>query len=247
MNNNRDQSDKKTIQRAIEIYQKEGIRSLASSARDFVHYDIFKPIKTYIMGIGDQYQLIGPDEIYSDSFYEKRRQDPWRSEANHVGNVLYRMFEPQSVIDFGCAVGSHLEPFYKRGVEVQGVEAHEAAIENAVIPQEHILQHDLREPFEVSKKYDLAISIEVAEHIPERFSDTFVSTISKSSNTIVLTAAQPGQGGDHHVNEQPKSYWVQKFEKRGFIHDEEQAKTLAQLLEVEHSDWVKDNLLLFKR
>jgi hypothetical protein len=33
---------------------------------------------------------------------------------------------------------------------------------------------------------------------------------------VIATHAFPGQGGHHHVNEQPYSYWVQKFAEYGF-------------------------------
>ena len=45
---------------------------------------------------------------------------------------------------------------------------------------------------------------------------------------VAMTFATPGQGGHHHVNEQPESYWLAKFAAAGFEHvPEETAKMRA--------------------
>jgi len=239
-------SDQSILGKALYVYKKEGFKSLLLRARDFVAYDLWKPVRTQIMGLGDRYKIVGPDTIYKSEYYAKRRKDPWRSEANQIGEVLGSHFEPKSVIDFGCAIGAHLEPFNESGITVQGIEGNEKAIEQAVIPKGLITKHDLREPYEPSKKYDLAISIEVAEHIPSEFDDIYVNTICNSAKRVVITAAPPGQGGTHHINEQPKEYWVKKFDSQGFSLDQKTTEQLANKFEVSNSTWVEENLLVFE-
>ncbi len=59
-------------------------------------------------------------------------------------------------------------------------------------------------------------SLEVAEHIPEQAADTFIDSLTRHGRLILFSAATPGQGGEHHVNEQPPRYWQAKFAARGF-------------------------------
>lgn len=238
--------DQSLLNRALTLYRTEGPGSLLKGAHDFAKYDVWKPVRTRITGFADRHGLVGPDEVYPVDYYLKRKRNPWRTEANHVGEVLNDQFAPRSVIDFGCAVGAHLEPFHEAGIEVRGVEGSKKAIEHAVIPQRKIVHHDLREKYDASRTYDLALSIEVAEHIPEKFSDTYVSTICEAGDVVVITAAPPGQGGTHHVNEQPPTYWIDKFEERGHTYDDELTESLSNSFEVDNSDWVKNNLLVFK-
>ncbi|MFC6733727.1 glycosyltransferase domain-containing protein [Haladaptatus sp. GCM10025893] len=159
-----------------------------------IKQNVLKPIYDYVLEIGDRYGVLGPNQIYKENYYQKRRHDPFRSEAHHIAKVFKYEFEPKSVVDFGCAIGAYLEPFYTDGIRVKGVEGNNAAIEHAVIPSELIEIHDLRERFSTEELYDLVISIEVAEHISERYADNFVDTLTTAGSTVVLTAAPPEQG-----------------------------------------------------
>lgn len=195
----------------------------------------------------DHIGIIGPDEIYSAEYYKKRREDPWRADAHSIARGLNDEFNPESIIDFGCAIGAHLEPFYNSGIDVRGVEGSSSALEYAVIPTEFIDQHDLREPYGTSKNFDLVISFEVAEHIPEQYADNFVDTLTDAGDLIIMTAAEPGQAGTHHVNNQPRKYWIEKLEKRGFIHDEGSVSRLQETVDVEKTHWVLENLFVFQK
>src|SRR5690606_34222821 len=75
---------------------------------------------------------------------------------------------------------------------------------------------DLTKKLELNKKYDMAISLEVAEHLPESAADTFVESLTSHASIILFSAAIPQQGGQYHVNEQWPNYWNEKFKKRGF-------------------------------
>jgi hypothetical protein len=70
------------------------------------------------------------------------------------------------------------------------------------------------------RTFDVAITMEVAEHLPETSADHFVMLLTSLSNLIVFTAAPPGQHGIDHINEQPPSYWISRFQEHDFEHDE---------------------------
>lgn len=210
-------------------------------------YQGYRGWKKRTLTAADRWRLVGPDQIYDDDYFRKRQLDPWRSEANHIGTVLREEFEPNSVIDFGCAIGAHLEPFHENGIEIHGVEGAEKAIEYAVVPPEQITRHDLRDYYSTANHYDLALSFEVAEHIPEQYAGTFADSLADASDCVVITAAPPGQSGTHHVNLQPRSYWKAKFRQRGFQYDEEQVKTLRSQIQVEQTTWISKNIFVFRK
>lgn len=67
---------------------------------------------------------------------------------------------------------------------------------------------------------DVAISTEVAEHLPEACADRFLDVLTTISDNVVLTAAQadtPHSSTDH-VNEQPPSYCINKMNARGYTY-----------------------------
>jgi SAM-dependent methyltransferase len=72
---------------------------------------------------------------------------------------------------------------------------------------------------DLDAKADLAYCFEVAEHLPEALGDRLVTFLSGCAKTVAFTAAAPGQGGQGHVNEQPKRYWIARFEAAGMEHD----------------------------
>ena len=123
----------------------------------------------------------------------------------------------QSVIDIGCGRGVWLDEFKKLGVvKVKGRDGPWVQGANPLINDVEFEATDLSTPYTEPKKFDLAMTLEVAEHIDEENADTFVDSLAKLSDTIMFSAAIEGQGGQHHVNERPLAYWIKKFAKHGF-------------------------------
>ena len=63
---------------------------------------------------------------------------------------------------------------------------------------------------------DLAICLEVVEHLPPNIATSLVAKLAEASKFVVFSAAQPGQGGTYHINERPIEYWVEEFAKHNF-------------------------------
>jgi SAM-dependent methyltransferase len=133
----------------------------------------------------------------------------------HVKNFL----EPVSVIDIGCGVGEWLKAYQDMGVkEILGIDGHYLDLDKIVIPKERFMAKDISKPIsDIDRKFDLTISLEVAEHIESSKVNTYMDNITKFSDVVLFSAAIPLQGGTHHVNEQWPSYWVELFKQRGFI------------------------------
>ena len=55
----------------------------------------------------------------------------------------------------------------------------------------------------------------MAEHLPQELGDRLVAFVAGLAPIIVFSAAQPGQGGLAHINEQPLAYWRDRFAESG--------------------------------
>lgn len=159
--------------------------------------------------------------FYSKSFYQR---DYVRTQlsAEAVTTLLWQALsrdglELRSVIDIGCGRGVWLDEFSKRGAtRIKGRDGPWVLKANPLVSRDRFEPTDLSQSFCENQKYDLAMSLEVAEHLDEGRADVFVASLAGLSDTIMFSAAIGGQGGQHHVNEQPLSYWVAKFETHGF-------------------------------
>ena len=136
---------------------------------------------------------------------------------------LIDLFSPQSVVDFGCGIGTFLNIFIREGVtDVLGLDGPWV---NRNLLKENISENkfkavNLENPISLDKKYDLAISLEVAEHLDEAKAPVMVDNLVHASDLIVFSAAIPYQGGQNHINEQWPAYWIKLFAQHGYTaHD----------------------------
>lgn len=79
------------------------------------------------------------------------------------------------------------------------------------------MEHDLSEDPRLTKKYDLAISLEVVEHLSSESANMFIACFTNMSDIVLFSAAIPGQGGENHINEQWPEYWSGLFNERGYV------------------------------
>lgn len=167
-------------------------------------------------------------------------------QAQALAQVLTQLYHPKSVIDLGCGTGLYLAPFdcAKRGLDVS-LEAFKPEVCQAA---KCMCYRDLSQPIEYPQKYDLALCLEVVEHIGSEHADTLVENICRSSDTIILTAAPPGQAGLNHVNCQPQAYWEAKFAAHGLKRDyHDECAIVVFVSRTPHTFWLIRNLMVFKR
>lgn len=121
-----------------------------------------------------------------------------------------------SVIDVGCASGGWLREFAERGAEILGIDG-EYARSSLVIPESAFVAHDLTRPLPPHlSRYKLAVCLEVAEHLPSDRGPSLVSELATLSDSVLFSAAIPGQTGEHHVNLRWQSYWMELFQAQGY-------------------------------
>jgi SAM-dependent methyltransferase len=127
------------------------------------------------------------------------------------------LFPVTSVLDVGCGLGTWLSVFIEAGVkDVFGIDGDHVDQSKLFIVEERFFIHDLRTPFDLKRKFDLVLSLEVAEHLPIESAEILISSLCAHSDRIVFSAAIPGQGGQNHLNEQWSGYWQEIFDQHGY-------------------------------
>jgi len=155
---------------------------------------------------------------YSSDFYNEMKDSNMESAKIVVPLVLSYLDGVDSMIDIGCGTGIWTKVFKDNGVkEVMGVDGSWVKEDSLLIKKDEFIQKDLSTKLGVDKKFDLAISLEVAEHIEKSSADIFVDNLVNLAPVILFSAAIPLQGGTHHINEQWPSYWEEKFNERGYV------------------------------
>lgn len=154
--------------------------------------------------------------VYDDTFY-KNRNEQTKYAARKIINILFDYFEVESAIDIGCGVGTWLNELKNQGIKkVKGLDGDYVNRKYLVIDNNEFVPTDISDTINVKEKYDLAISLEVAEHLPIERAKSFVSDLCKMSDVVMFSAAIKFQGGDNHINEQRISYWIQLFKNNGY-------------------------------
>ncbi|MGE0770988.1 MAG: class I SAM-dependent methyltransferase [Cyclobacteriaceae bacterium] len=129
--------------------------------------------------------------------------------------LVIELLRPSSVLDVGCGTGTWLKAFEENGVgDVMGIDDHTG--HKMVISVNKFVKRDVAKPFFLDRKFDLVLALEVAEHLEEVHVDAFLKNLVQHGDTILFSAAVPGQGGQHHVNEQWPDYWRARFAGLGY-------------------------------
>lgn len=159
-----------------------------------------------------------------DSEFFQRLNNTSTSSADIVLEVFAKYYkgEIHSAVDIGCGTGAWLSACRKRfdkNMHVKGYDGEYVSKEQLVINESEFTACDLSNNIEIEGRYDIAISLEVAEHIEEKAlggGEGFVKRLVNASDLVLFSAAVPYQGGTDHVNEQYLSYWVDLFRKYNY-------------------------------
>lgn len=153
---------------------------------------------------------------YSEQFYEKYELGVERS-ARTIVPMILDLLSPRSVVDLGCGTGGWLAEFRSRGIEdIFGLDGDWLPTERLKIPSDKFRTVDLHSPGVPSQHFDLAVCLEVAEHVDEGAAVGLVAFLVAESPFVLFSAAVPGQGGTGHVNEQWLDYWEKIFDSFGY-------------------------------
>src|SRR6266511_1612991 len=150
--------------------------------------------------------------LYTDEFYRDHLEVSRRS-----ARAMVALVRPRSVVDVGCGLGPWLAVFREHGVsDVQGIDGAWVDRSKLIIPEDRFLAVDVRRPIQLERRFDLAVSMEVAEHLPGECAPVFVDSLARLAPVVLFSAAIPFQGGVGPINEQWPEYWAEHFARNGY-------------------------------
>ena len=180
---------------------------------------------------------------YDQKFFAGQKDGAYSS-AKQVVPFVVETIKPSSVVDVGCGLGMWLDVFRSNGViDVTGIDGEYVSKEMLKIPAEDFIFHDLTQPVSLPRTFDLAVSLEVAEHLPQSRAEGFVRDLTQLAPAVLFSAAIPFQGGTGHVNEQWPEYWTDLFRQQDFVPIDCVRPRIWSNGEVE--SWYKQNTLLY--
>jgi SAM-dependent methyltransferase len=190
------------------------------------------------------------DDIYSPKYYQTLVEPYACKSVPQMAKSIVETFHPASVIDIGCGSGALLVALRKLGVHrLLGLDAAEAGLDIAQARGLDTRKFDIvTDKLLYSACYDVAVSMETAEHLPASAADHYVELLCSLAPVIIFTAAHPGQGGIGHLNEQPPEYWKGYFKAHDFQPLEELVSAWQPAWRAAGvADFYTNNLMIFQR
>lgn len=181
-------------------------------------------------------------QFYDTSFYEHQWRGAYES-AKQVVPLIMKMYNPKNVWDVGGGVGAWCKVFEEAGINAGCIDGAYVKLEQRIC--KNFIECDIEQELLPLPKADLALCLEVAEHLPEDRAESFVNELCQVADTIVFSAAIPGQGGTNHINEQPHEYWHKLFEQNGFKREDVLRLAVAGCDGVQW--WYKQNIFTYKK
>jgi len=190
-------------------------------------------------------------DLYADDFWQLQQRGDWDGFAA----LLLRVCRPASIVDVGCGDGKLLAAVRRQAsLPLLGIDSSRAALARAASSGVAVEQHDLSSAGAADLEalrarvaaFDVAVSLETAEHLPPWMAARFARCLAPA-RAIVFSAAHPGQGGTLHMNERPPAYWHAHFAATGFRLSAEDASLRAAVAALDLPSWYAANIHLYER
>lgn len=155
--------------------------------------------------------------MYDERYYKRHQAGSYQS-ALQILRFVHSITHFQTMVDYGCGIGTWGNAARSLGTkEYLGIDQHAFDVGYMLISESEYLQGNLQHPIRLRSSYDLAVCVEVAEHISKDFADALVDNVCQNSEVVLFSAALTYQGGTGHINEQPCTYWIEKFRSKGYM------------------------------
>jgi SAM-dependent methyltransferase len=188
-------------------------------------------------------QAVKSDKFYSSRFFAQHSPESLRS-AELVVPFLMELVQPSSAIDVGCGTGAWLSVLAKSGVtDYLGIDGDWVNVDQLQINPRCFRNVNLADRFNLDRRFDLVLSLEVAEHLPIESAKVFIESLTRLGPVIAFSAAIPHQGGTSHVNEQWPEFWADLFARCGYHAVDVLRPRIWNIREVCY--WYRQNMLLF--
>ncbi len=165
---------------------------------------------------------VGSNNTYNRDFYKDLIEESNLYSAEQIISVVVNTLNLtiDSAVDVGCGSGTWLNVLKKQEKlkNIKGIDGQWVDRNFLIIPDEDFIEADLSTTLlKFSYKFDLAISLEVAEHLAPERAEAFIDYLTDLSDLVLFSAAIPFQGGTNHLNERWPNYWAELFEKHEFV------------------------------
>lgn len=132
-------------------------------------------------------------------------------------NWIKTQLKANSFLDIGCGPGGMVYAGNDLGIDALGVDGDHTLTRSK---KDLFITHDYTSgPLRLDKKFDVGWCCEFVEHVHSEFEANYITTFN-SCKILLMTYSEPGTPGHHHVNCQPKSYWIDLLEKNNFRYDQ---------------------------
>lgn len=221
--------DKKHL---IEKSQKEVSTNRSLDQMNFKRY---KSIKDVIEGFDTNVQIRlvedakpATDKEFYDFEYHmgvNLDNEGYREKVKQIVDNLVKELNPSNVLDIGCGCGVYVAEFLRRDIIAYGIEPNK-------IHKEDWDNHfpDWKDHFKKSKFLevdfdgtvaDLAICIEVLEHIPSDVAEKWIEKMGSLCKKLLFTSTPYADSPYFdkywgHVNVKQEAHWIELFKKKGF-------------------------------
>jgi len=186
-------------------------------------------------------------DTYDRDFYHRQSGESATAARLILPHVVQAVGAPGTVLDIGCGVGPWLRAIQDQlpDAEITGIDHPGVPRDLLMIAEDEFVGMDLRKAFDLGSRFDLVLSMEVAEHIESENAHVFVRNLTRHADHILFSAAVPGQGGDDHVNERWPSFWTDLFAQEGFLCNDFIRPRIWDNVEIPF--WYRQNTMLFTR
>jgi ubiquinone/menaquinone biosynthesis C-methylase UbiE len=176
----------------------------------------------------------GKRAVYDDQYYQEEYFRHLNAPYGFVVKPYHRyiayfgMANPTqikkgaNVLEIGCGIGTLTGEFKKLGYNIVGVDVNEAAIRNSVSPENCVLVKNPAKLDYPDRYFDLIVSKETFEHIPESEIDALIKELDRvGKGKMVHIVAVEERGAvstknPAHINIKPNKWWVDKFKQYGY-------------------------------
>ncbi|MFC3174723.1 methyltransferase domain-containing protein [Novosphingobium bradum] len=185
------------------------------------------------------------NEHYNPAFYADQVSGS-QVAARIVLPLLFRDWLPGSLVDVGCGLGTWSAAARELGVaNCVGIDGSYVQPDALLIPRDAFIAHDLEAPLPAHLGADMAICIEVAEHLSASRAPGLVEDLCRIAPVVLFSAGVPYQGGSGHVNEHWPEYWAAMFAQFGFLPYDPVRDLIWGDARVPW--WYRQNLIIFAR
>jgi len=168
--------------------------------------------------------------------------NPHKIDTGLITNLSSIFEEDSTIVDFGCGNADYIKQLISEGFECEAYDGNPNTPEMTDGIGKVL---DLSKRFDLGKKFDYVISLEVAEHIPKEYEEIYIDNLIRHTDYYLITSwGVKGQGGDGHVNEQDNDYVLNLYNKKGMVYQKEISEALRNIATL---DWFKNTIFVFSK